>query len=235
MSRAMKNLDWIGLSLVAVLAASLGCGDDSGGSGGESSTGDVGSTSGDGSTSMAESTGAADSSGGAEESSTGEPAPLDGQAAYAAMCAPCHGAEGEGVAEFGYELRHPTREHATWVIRNGRPGDEFENSAMAPYSTDALSDAQLTEIYDWLDSFDQPTDGEGLYLDYCRNCHGVDGQGGVVGEGVVGKPASEIMQVVRSGENTADPGNRTAYMPAFGTDRISDAELQLIIDYIATL
>jgi hypothetical protein len=95
-------------------------------------------------------------------------------------CAACHGPNGEGTA-LGYEIRHPVRPYATWVVRHGRTGGEFPGSAMLAYAPSSLTDAQLGTIFDYLDSLPQPTTGEGLYLDYCRNCHGTDARGGVTG------------------------------------------------------
>lgn len=43
---------------------------------------------------------------------------------FLAVCAACHGSTGEGT-ERGYELRHPARGYATFVVRTGRPGVGF--------------------------------------------------------------------------------------------------------------
>lgn len=157
-----------------------------------------------------------------------------GEELFGQLCSPCHGPSGEGSA-LGYELQHPVREFSTWVVRNGRPGDEFENSAMAAYATTSISDASLEEIWDYLDAFPQPTTGEGLYLDYCRNCHGDDAGGGVVNKDISDKDFADAEERVREGAGLADPGARTLYMPAFGTDVLSDSELQMLMDYVATL
>lgn len=157
-----------------------------------------------------------------------------GEELFASVCAPCHGIDAAGT-ELGYELRHPVRPYAQWVIRNGRPGDEFEASAMAAYAPDVLGGAELEKIFDYLDSFEQPTTGEGLYLDYCRNCHGIDARGGVVGVDISDKEIGDITEKVREGEGGAGYGNRIAYMPAFDAQTLTDDELTAIADYIATL
>jgi mono/diheme cytochrome c family protein len=203
--------------------------------------GSAGSDSSDGSTGSSSTTGAASDSQGSDGSSGGDETTGDaattgnsdasGEELYA-LCAPCHGATGEG-SDLGYELRHPTtRAYATWVVRNGRPGTEFTNSVMAPYSEAVLSDADLEKIWDYLDSFDQPTTGEELYLDYCGNCHGPDGTGGVVGVSVLGE-LGELFDIVRSGEGGTNYANRPGYMTAFGTDRLTDEEVQAILDFFA--
>jgi mono/diheme cytochrome c family protein len=46
---------------------------------------------------------------------------------------------------------------------------------------------------------------------------------------------AELLDKVREGENGLDFGVRTEYMPAFDTTRLTDAEVQLIADHIATL
>jgi mono/diheme cytochrome c family protein len=213
--------------LVFVGLAMPACGDDEAASDGTSSesTGDMPTG------------GVAESSTGAGESGEEEteaPA-VSGEELFKSICAPCHGFEGEGTA-LAYELRHPHRGHATWVIRNGRPGPEFPDTAMAAYSPDVVSDVQLEEIFDYLDSFPQPTTGEDLYLDYCRNCHGADPRtGGVVDKNPLDEPADSVLEEVRDGSGGNDYGNRHEYMPAFSSARLSDAEVQAIVDWMTGL
>ena len=213
-------------SLVLVIA----CGDDL----------DSAASSGDGDGSTTE---AADTSVGtsvdfeSDESgtTTSDETPVSGIELFLGMCAPCHGAEGEG-GPLAYELQHPNRAHATWVVRNGRPGLEFPGSQMAAYSPEVVSDEQLEEIFDYLDSFPQPTTGEALYLDYCGNCHGADPRtGGAVDKDPLDDGPDEILEQVREGDGGTDYGNRGEYMPAFSADRLSDAEVQAIIDWLVSL
>jgi mono/diheme cytochrome c family protein len=203
----------------------------------DTSPGGAAGTSGSPTTTAVGDTGEETSSIGASESSaasesTGSDVEEDGVALFAGLCAPCHGAEGEGTA-LGYELRHPDREHSTWVVRNGRPGVEFENSVMIALPPTVVSDAQLEEIWDWLDAFEQPTTGEGLYVDYCGNCHGDDAAGGAVGKDIRDKELGDIQEKVRRGEGLGSVGARARYMPARGTSALTDAEVQAIADYIA--
>ena len=44
-----------------------------------------------------------------------------------------------------------------------------------------------------------------------------------------------IDEKVREGENTGNPGARNSYMPAFDATWLTDAEIQMIADHIATL
>lgn len=164
----------------------------------------------------------------------GTPPARSGQELFTGLCAPCHGADGEGTT-LGYELRHPDREHARWVIRNGRPGAEFENSEMIPFAEAVLSDADLDAIFDYLDSFPQPESGEELYLDYCRNCHGADAAGGTVDKSIRGRSYHDALEKVREGEGGKNYGARNQYMSAFDSSELSNAEVGAIADYLATL
>lgn len=152
-------------------------------------------------------------------------------AAWVAICAACHGPQGEGT-QLGYELRHPVVSFANWVVRHGRTGGQFP-VVMEAYPSAEISDRELSEIWSWLGSFPQPTTGEGLYLDYCANCHGENGRGGVVGVSLRGESAVTARRV-RLGENVGNFGQRGGYMPAFNTTLISDAELALIVQHVAT-
>lgn len=158
---------------------------------------------------------------------------LSGEQLFTGLCAACHGLDAEGT-ERGYELRHPDRDHAGWVIRNGRSGDEFEG-AMLPFDGTVLSDADVNAIFDYLDSFPQPEDGEGLYADYCGNCHGSNARGGAVGKDISDKGYEDALEKVRRGEGGKNYGARQKYMSAFDDDALSNAELRAITDFVAGL
>jgi mono/diheme cytochrome c family protein len=179
------------------------------------------------------STSGVDSSGG--ESSTGDAPAISGEEFFLSVCAPCHGSDGEGTA-LGYEIQHPVRDYSSWVVRNGRPpgNAELPGSVMTAYATGSLEDATLEEIWDYLDTLPQPTTGEALYMDYCRNCHGTDAAGGITGVDIR-LELLEIFEQVREGENVGNYAARSTSMPAFDESRISDAEIQLIADYVAGL
>lgn len=158
----------------------------------------------------------------------------DGVEVYAAVCAKCHGITGEGTDK-GYELRHPVREYSTFVVRNGRPGLEFPMSQMSAYETSLLSDSQLEEILDFLSDMPQPTTGEGLYLDYCANCHGADALGGVVGQDLDEKTFTDILTQVREGDGDNNYALRDMYMPSWTNAELSDEEVQRISEYVSTV
>jgi mono/diheme cytochrome c family protein len=156
-----------------------------------------------------------------------------GRQVYAGRCASCHGAEAQGTSA-GYELRHPSRPYATWVIRAGRPGDEFPSSYMPGWGDQHLDELQLEELFDWLDAFERPTTGAGLYADFCANCHGPDAAGGVSRSDIRGRDLERIIPPVREGLGGDGYGVRRSFMPATSADALSDAELEAIAAWLAT-
>jgi mono/diheme cytochrome c family protein len=157
--------------------------------------------------------------------------PTDGKGLYDLNCKSCHADQGIG-SPLAPEIQHPVRDYSTWVVRNGRATTTFAKP-MEKYGTDKLSDAQLNLIWDYLDQPAQPTTGETLYKDYCANCHGADGKGGVVMRPLAGE-GKNVLKLVRSGKSVGQYAMRHDSMPAFTTMRISDAELNLILNYVNT-
>lgn len=155
-----------------------------------------------------------------------------GELAYEMNCLTCHGELGVGTDK-AREIQHPVRDYATWVVRNGRAGDGFP-MPMPAHTVEMLSDEELTAIFDYLDTPPQPTTGQALFHDYCANCHGADANGGPVMHGIT-MDAAEIPENVRGGHHPGEFGNRTEFMPAFTTERISDAEVLLIQAYVESL
>jgi mono/diheme cytochrome c family protein len=167
------------------------------------------------------------------------PGAMAAPAAWGAKgCSTCHGPNGEGVligtTPFGPEIRHTPTAYATWVVRHGRPSPSpmiAFPEAPAPMMTD-ISAADLTSILTWLGGQPKPMTGQGLYKDFCGNCHGPNAAtGGVVPVSIVGKKMTDILQKVRTGEG-ADPGMRNGYMPAEDMAALSDAEVTLISQYL---
>ncbi len=216
--------------LALFLLAACDSSDPAGSAGTEGSTG--ASTAAEGSES---SDGAATTSGpgdeGDESTGGGELPTPTGPELFVSLCSGCHGVEAEGGVN-GYELRHPDRGLASFVIRNGREGLEFPNSQMAAYGEDVFSDQQLEELFDWLDAFEQPSTGEGLYADYCANCHGTQPGQGVINEDIADKGFNDTIEKVREGEGGSNYGNRGGYMSAFDDSKLSDAEVQAIVDWM---
>jgi mono/diheme cytochrome c family protein len=167
------------------------------------------------------------------------PGAMAAPAAWGAKaCSTCHGANGEGVllgtTPFGPEIRHAPVTYATWVVRHGRPSPSpmvvFPETPMDKQID--ITAADLTSILTWLGSQPKPTTGQGLYKDFCGNCHGPNAAtGGAVPVSIVGKKAGDILQKVRAGEGT-DPGMRNIYMPPEDAAALSDAEITLISQYL---
>jgi mono/diheme cytochrome c family protein len=160
--------------------------------------------------------------------------PAEPPAAWGANCAACHGPEGEG-AELGPEIRHTPLDLGVFVTRNGRGFGEHPDYVvqMLPFDATVVSDDDLLLIFAWLDNFPKPTDGPGLYADFCEHCHGADAASGSVGLDIK-LELHELPEKVRGGV-AGDFDARTSYMPSWGADKLTDAEIQMISDYVGTL
>lgn len=70
------------------------------------------------------------------------------------------------------------------------------------------------------------TGGGAVFAQYCAGCHGSEGQGTANGPGIQGESTGEVAQVTRSGDGE---------MPAFDSTAISDADLDALAAYVASL
>jgi mono/diheme cytochrome c family protein len=167
---------------------------------------------------------------GADATASATPAP---SAWVGKGCNACHGNNGEGTSMIGPEVRHTPTTYAQWVVRNGRPPFIMAQFPEVPAAmkTD-VSAADLTSILTWLQGQPKPTTPEGLYKDFCGNCHGPKmGTGGSAPISIIGKKMTEVTMKVRGGEGT-DPSMRSAYMPIIDAAALSDTELGLIMTFI---
>jgi mono/diheme cytochrome c family protein len=162
---------------------------------------------------------------------SGGAVPTDGHGLFDANCKLCHGELGVG-SPLAPEIQHPVRDYTTWVVRNGRAVTTYPKP-MDKWGTDKLSDAQLNLIWDYLDTPPQPTTGQTLYLDYCANCHGKDATGGPTMRNIINE-TQNIKKMVASGKNVGQYQMRHDSMPIFSM-RLSDAEVQMIYDYVVSL
>lgn len=165
--------------------------------------------------------------------SQGSSTPSQAVEKYMENCSSCHGEHGEGTTD-GPQIQNPVRGYATWVIRNGRavqmPGMGYLDP-MPAHDAEVVSDADIKGILDYLSLPAHPTDGEGLYLRFCGNCHGPDASGGRAHESIRGE-ADDAMEKVRGGEGHNNYGAAEKYMPSWSSTELSNAEVDLIVQWL---
>ncbi len=242
----MKRLNWAGFATTGLLSVATlaGCSDDpvAPATGGTNSTGGTSSSGG----TSAGGTGTSGSGTGGMKPATmlpgtqgytvlsgpnAMPATAAAPDAYktTAACVACHGNNGEGIDNLAPEIRHTPSAYATAIVRNGRP-----STSMSPFPVTSLSDADLTAIVTWLGGMPKPTTPDGLYKDFCGNCHGpAVATGGAVAVNVTGLSATSVTNAVRLGFGT-DPMLRTGYMPKFDATQLTDAELAQIQTFLGS-
>jgi mono/diheme cytochrome c family protein len=147
-------------------------------------------------------------------------------------CAGCHGASAEGG--IGPALAGGQLSLAGFqaTVREGR-------GSMPAFSTAQLSDQALRALFDALrpGAGFSPAGGQGTALPTdnvhawvragCAECHGANAEGGSVG-GLAGEEVSfeKLQRAVREGEEG---------MPAYETSQVSEADLQVIYDWLMAL
>lgn len=156
------------------------------------------------------------------------------ETAFSRNCALCHGDDGQGTSA-APQIKSPVVDYATWVVRNGRASTMGFTGAMPVASEAAVPESDLNEIFTYLGSFEKPTDGEGLYVRFCGNCHGADAKGGAVGKGLTAEKDSDLITMVRKGRGGSDFEKRKDYMPKWTAAEISDAEIKLVGTYVRGL
>jgi cytochrome c oxidase cbb3-type subunit 3 len=161
------------------------------------------------------------------------PEMIGGAELYRDNCARCHGSDGAG-GSMGPQVLSPVRAYATYVVRHGRGAEMGFMTGMDPFDATMLADGDLTQILDWLAAAPKPATGEGLYVRFCGNCHGANAQGGRSGKDLTSE-LDELEEKVREGHGGARFGDRKEYMPAWTGTEITDAELEAIRAYVASL
>lgn len=158
------------------------------------------------------------------------------ETAFARNCAICHGDDGQGTSS-APQIQNPVVGYATWVVRNGRASTMGFTGAMPVATEAAVPQRELDEIFAFLGQFPHPTDGEGLYVRFCGNCHGADAKGGATGESLFKAAAkdADVISMVRKGHNGTTYSDRKRYMPSWTADEISDAEVKLIAAHVRSL
>jgi mono/diheme cytochrome c family protein len=133
-------------------------------------------------------------------------------------CGGCHGADAGGGTATPLTGQEPYDEFRR-VVREGAEG-------MPAYSESQITDAELRWMYDWIQAHAQvPADPQDLWAQTgCSGCHGANAGGGT-GPALASLefPYPTFHQIVRQG---------TGGMPAYSESQISDAELQLLHDWL---
>lgn len=186
----------------------------------------------------------------------GASAAPDGRALYTEHCSACHHMEGEGgigLPLFKDKLEDMSDRYLHRTIRHGRPG-----RVMPAYQR--MSDAQVDAIVRYLRELSgttgrtyattpvegDPERGAAVYREHCLECHGAEGEGEGEGTGVTlsrersflvmpasisnrGFLASASDQMMR---HVVATGRKWSGMPAFGTGKLTDQEIDDVIAYV---
>lgn len=169
--------------------------------------------------------------------------PQNGKTVYENLsCNRCHGAQGEGLVGSGQNPGIPriastALSFADFLGRVRKPKGQ-----MPPFSSKQASDANLADVYAFLQSLKpaeaaasatpaNTTNGERLYRnDGCYECHGLQGQGssstGATRLGPPRIPLSAFMAYVR------EP---TGEMPPYTAKAVSDKDLEQIYSFLKSV
>jgi mono/diheme cytochrome c family protein len=144
----------------------------------------------------------------------------NGEALFNKYCAACHGPAGTGAVIWTGNIQGI--DPISGIVKNGL-GD------MAPV---AITDAETAEIQTYLNSFGvdiAALSGIETFANQCASCHGPEGKGTTTGPQIQFTSPAYGKWVTRNGRNGIDyPGAMTAY----GTDRVTDVQLNEIIDFL---
>ena len=147
-------------------------------------------------------------------------------------CSRCHGSAGEGMSSTGKETGAPRIAGTHLSLREFVQSVRKPKGQMPPFGSKQVSDAELSEVYAFLESVaSQPIlelpssansqNGQQLYVSLgCYECHGYQGQGSVqTGGSRIGPP-----QIPYSGF-VAYVRKPTGQMPPYTEKAAPDAQL----------
>jgi ubiquinol-cytochrome c reductase cytochrome c subunit len=171
-------------------------------------------------------------------------APVSGRLIFLGDCAFCHGADasgtnrgpslqGVGAADVDFYLstgRMPVTEEVQDPQRKAPAYDAGEIARIVSY-VDSLGAGTGTPIPQVDLSAASLTDGEKLYTENCASCHSSVAAGGALTNGKYAptlRPSTptQIAEAIRVGPGT---------MPLFGTDTLSDGQVDSIVRYVIYL
>jgi mono/diheme cytochrome c family protein len=147
-------------------------------------------------------------------------------------CSRCHGSSGEGMPANGKEAGPPKIAGTHFPLQDFVQSVRKPKGQMPPFGAKQVSDAELSDVYAFLQSGATQTkleipptangdSGQRLYVSYgCYECHGYQGQGSVqTGGSRLGPP-----QIPYSGF-VAYVRQPTGQMPPYASRSVSDAQL----------
>jgi mono/diheme cytochrome c family protein len=157
-------------------------------------------------------------------------------------CQKCHGSEGQGGARTQKQGAAPQISPSRFSLPTFLQFVRRPTGQMPPFSTHEVSDAQLTDLYAFLQSV-RPSvkagipssasakNGQRLYADFgCYECHNGEGQGSVsTGGSRLGPPEIPFAAFV---SYVRQPTNQ---MPPYTAKVVSDAELADIYAFLRSL
>lgn len=180
----------------------------------------------------------------------------DGRELYIEHCSACHQIEGQGGIGLplpAIKLADVSDDYLHKTIRAGRPG-----RVMPAFQR--LSDAQVGAIVQFLRQRTQTSDpdlgtdpvpgnaelGQALYAEHCTKCHGDDGSGEGSGTGVTLSRERSFLVMPASISNPGflesasdqmirrviDVGRKKSGMPAFGSGKLTDAEIDDVVAFV---
>lgn len=169
--------------------------------------------------------------------------PQNGKAVFENMgCNKCHGSEGEGVAGSGQNAGVPRIAATSLSLRDFLQQVRKPKGVMPPYSGQRVSDADLTDVYAFLESLKSAaeraaptsastTNGERLFRnDGCYECHGLQGQGSTsTGAARIGPPRIPLSAFV---SYVREPSGE---MPPYTAKALSDQDLAEIYDFLKSI
>jgi ubiquinol-cytochrome c reductase cytochrome c subunit len=171
-------------------------------------------------------------------------APESGRLIYLGDCAFCHGTDASGTNR-GPSLQGVGAAAVDFYLSTGRMPvtEEVQDPQRKTPSYDAGEIAQIVSYVDSLGAASGPpipqlnlsaanlADGGQLYTENCASCHSSVGAGGALTNGRYAptlRPSSptQIAEAIRVGPGT---------MPLFGTDTLSDSQVDSIVRYVIYL
>lgn len=169
--------------------------------------------------------------------------PQNGKLVFENMgCNKCHGSEGEGIAGSGQNAGVPRIASTSLALPAFLELVRKPKGQMPPFGAQRASDAELTDVYAFLQTLKPAAtresstpanrkNGERLFVSYgCYECHGFQGQGSTsTGGSRLGPPQIPLSAFV---SYVREP---TGQMPPYTAKAASNEDLAEIYDFLKSL